>query len=168
MVDEHKAHKAILAYEKGWLAFSLVMLVVFIALIAYTLATHTAGVIPAGQLERVDPTKVQAEGPWADPAQAVVQTGPNRYTVYVLASAYSYQPNPIEVPKGAEIIFKVTSRDVIHGFHVEGTNINVEVLPGEVSTVRYTFKKAGEYRIICNQYCGIGHQYMFGKIVVKE
>lgn len=31
MVDEHKAHKAILAYEKGWLAFSLAMLVVFIA-----------------------------------------------------------------------------------------------------------------------------------------
>ena len=46
MVDEHKAHKAILAYEKGWLAFSLAMLFVFIALIAYTLATHTAGVIP--------------------------------------------------------------------------------------------------------------------------
>ena len=50
MVDEHKAHKAILAYEKGWLAFSLAMLFVFIALIAYTLATHTAGVIPAGKL----------------------------------------------------------------------------------------------------------------------
>ena len=33
MVDEHKAHKAILAYEKGWLAFSLTMLFVFIALI---------------------------------------------------------------------------------------------------------------------------------------
>lgn len=168
MVDEHKAHKAILAYEKGWLAFSLVMLVVFIALIAYTLATHTSGVIPAGQLERVDPTKVRAEGPWADPTQAVVQTAPNQYTVYVLAYAFGYQPNPIEVPKGVEIIFKVTSPDVIHGFQVEGTNINVEVLPGEVSTVRYTFKEAGEYRIICNQYCGMGHHLMFGKIVVKE
>ncbi|WP_448377705.1 cytochrome c oxidase subunit II, partial [Fervidobacterium sp.] len=99
---------------------------------------------------------------------AVVQTGPNQYTVYVLAFAFGYQPNPIEVPKGAEIIFKITSPDVIHGFHVEGTNINVEVLPGEVSTVRYIFKKPGEYRIICNQYCGLGHQNMFGKIVVKE
>ena len=109
MVDEHKAHKAILAYEKGWLAFSLAMLFVFIALIAYTLATHTAGVIPAGKLERVDPTTVRQEGPWADPAQAVVQTGPNQYTVYVLAFAFGYQPNPIEVPQGAEIVFKITS-----------------------------------------------------------
>ena len=48
MVDEHKAHKAILAYEKGWLAFSLAMLFVFIALIAYTLATHTAGRMSKG------------------------------------------------------------------------------------------------------------------------
>ena len=87
---------------------------------------------------------------------------------YVLAFAFGYQPNPIEVPQGAEIVFKITSPDVIHGFHVEGTNINVEVLPGEVSTVRYTFKRPGEYRIICNQYCGLGHQNMFGTIVVKE
>ena len=43
-----------------------------------------------------------------------------------------------------------------------------QVLPGEVSTVRYTFKRPGEYRIICNQYCGLGHQNMFGTIVVKE
>lgn len=167
-MDEHRAHRTILAYEKAWMAFSLVMLFAFIALIGYTLVTHTSGVIPAGELERVDPTKVRTEGPWADPAQAVVQTGPNQYTVYVLAFAFAYQPDPIEVPKGAEIVFKITSPDVIHGFYVEGTNINVEVLPGEVSTVRYTFKKAGEYRIICNQYCGVGHQNMFGKIVVKE
>lgn len=167
-MDEHKVHKAILVYERAWIAFSVVMVLLFVVLIGYTLATHTAGAIPAGKLERVDPTKVRAEGPWADPAQAVVQTGPNQYTVHVLAFAFGYQPNPIEVPKGAEIVFKVTSPDVIHGFHVEGTTINVEVLPGEVSTVRYTFKKAGEYRIICNQYCGLGHQNMFGTIVVKE
>uniref|UniRef100_A0A7C2GGK9 cytochrome-c oxidase n=1 Tax=Thermus islandicus TaxID=540988 RepID=A0A7C2GGK9_9DEIN len=168
MMDEHRAHRAILAYEKAWLAFSLVMLFAFLALIGYTLVAHTSGVIPAGRLERVDPTRVRTEGPWADPAQAVVKTGPRQYTVYVLAYAFSYQPNPIEVPKGAEVVFKITSPDVIHGFQVEGTNLNAEVLPGEVSTVRYTFKKAGEYRIICNQYCGIGHQSMFGKIVVRE
>nr|6PTT_A Chain A, Cytochrome c oxidase subunit 2 [Thermus thermophilus]6PTT_B Chain B, Cytochrome c oxidase subunit 2 [Thermus thermophilus] len=125
-------------------------------------------VIPAGKLERVDPTTVRQEGPWADPAQAVVQTGPNQYTVYVLAHQWYYQPNPIEVPQGAEIVFKITSADVLHGFHVEGTNINVEVLPGEVSTVRYTFKRPGEYRIICSEICGTNHAFMFGTIVVKE
>ncbi len=167
-MNEHRLHKVLLAYERGWMAFALVMVLVFIAIIGYTLATHTAGAIPAGRLERVDPTKVRTEGPWADPAQAVVQTGPNQYTVYVLAYAFGYQPNPIEVPVGAEIVFKATSPDVLHGFHIEGTTVNVEVLPGEVTTVRYTFKKPGEYRIICNQYCGLGHQNMFGKVVVKE
>ena len=46
MVDEHKAHKAILAYEKGWLAFSLAMLFVFIALIAYTPVSYTHLTLP--------------------------------------------------------------------------------------------------------------------------
>jgi cytochrome c oxidase subunit 2 len=158
--------------RRGWLAFSVWSpCSSSAALIAYTLATHGhRGVIPAGQLERVDPTKVRTEGPWADPAKAVVQTGPNQYTVYALAFAFGYQPNPIEVPKGAEIVFKATSPDVIHGFHVEGTNVNVEVLPGEVTTVRYTFhERPGEYRIICNQYCGRRPPaLMFGKIVVEE
>ncbi|MER3450829.1 MAG: cytochrome c oxidase subunit II [Thermus sp.] len=165
-MDEQRAHKLLLAYERGWLAFSMLMLFVFIALIAYTLVTHTRGVIPAGALEHVDPTTVRTEGPFAQPG--VIQTGPNQYTAYVQAFTFGYLPNPIEVPKGAEITFKITSPDVIHGFYVEGTNLNVEVIPGEVSTVKYTFKRAGEYRIVCNQYCGIGHQNMFGKIVVKE
>jgi Heme/copper-type cytochrome/quinol oxidases, subunit 2 len=166
---EAQLKKALLAYEKKWIAFSVFTVLLFAAIIAFTLANHgLRGVIPVGQLERVDPTKVRSEGPWADPAKAVVQTGPNQYTVYVLAFSFGYQPNPIVVPKGAEIVFKATSPDVIHGFHIEGTNINVEVLPGEVTTVRYTFQKAGEYRIICNQYCGVGHHLMFGKIVVEE
>lgn len=166
---EKQLHHILERYEKAWIGFALAMVLLFSAIIAFTLANHgLQGVVPVGKLERVNPQTVRTEGPWADPTKAVVQTGPNQYTVYVLAFAFGYQPNPVVVPKGAEIVFKVTSPDVIHGFQIEGTNVNAEVLPGEVSTVRYTFKKAGEYRIICNQYCGIGHQNMFGTVKVVE
>lgn len=64
--------------------------------------------------------------------------------------------------------FYITSPDVQHGFYVEGTNINPQIIPGEVTKLEYVFKKAGTYRIVCNEYCGIGHAQMFGKIVVEE
>jgi len=96
----------------------------------------------------------------------VVETAPGRYTVHALAFAFGFRPNPIEVPQGAEVTFRITSPDVIHGFHVEGTPINVEVIPGRVAVVRFTFRRAGEYRVVCNQYCGLGHHAMFGRLIV--
>jgi cytochrome c oxidase subunit 2 len=41
------------------------------------------------------------------------------------------------------------------------------VTPGWVSTVSYTFRKAGTYLLVCNEYCGIAHQTMADSIVVK-
>jgi cytochrome c oxidase subunit 2 len=29
-------------------------------------------------------------------------------------------------------------------------------------------EKAGEFPLICNEYCGLGHHLMIGRIVVKE
>ncbi|TBH21886.1 cytochrome C oxidase subunit II [Thermus thermamylovorans] len=170
MTDREKQlHHILERYEKAWIGFALAMVLLFIAIIAFTLANHgLRGVVPVGELELVDPATVRFEGPWADPERAVVQTGPNQYTAHVLAFTFGYLPNPVVVPKGAEIVFKVTSPDVLHGFHIEGTNVNVEVLPGHVAIVRYTFREAGEYRIICNQYCGIGHHRMFGAVRVVE
>ncbi len=165
-MDEHELHRRVLTYERGWIAFALGMLVLFLALIGYTLGGQLAGVVPHGEAERVDPARVRVEGPWADPARLVVETAPGRYTVHALAFAFGFQPNPIEVPQGAEVTFKITSPDVIHGFHVEGTPINVEVIPGRVAVVRFTFRRAGEYRVVCNQYCGLGHHTMFGRLIV--
>jgi mono/diheme cytochrome c family protein len=44
--------------------------------------------------------------------------------------------------------------------------VNVELLPGEISYLRYTFDDIGEFRLSCNEYCGISHQNMLGKIIV--
>ncbi|MDV2887801.1 cytochrome B5, partial [Alkalihalophilus pseudofirmus] len=55
------------------------------------------------------------------------------------------------------------------GFEVAGTNINMMLEPGYISEYTTTFDKAGEYLIVCNEYCGSGHHLMFSKIeVVKK
>jgi cytochrome c oxidase subunit II len=41
------------------------------------------------------------------------------------------------------------------------------VLPGYVSQLTYTFERPGEYLIACNEYCGLGHHAMGGKVIVE-
>jgi len=46
------------------------------------------------------------------------------------------------------------------------TNVNVMVVPGQVTEVTYQFKDAGDHQIVCHEYCGTGHHQMYGKVVV--
>ena len=55
----------------------------------------------------------------------------------------------------------------MHGFHIDETNVNFMIIPGQVSKLSHTFDKPGTYKIICHEYCGIGHQTMFAQIIVE-
>lgn len=96
----------------------------------------------------------------------VVKLGPHHYQVSLIARQFQFDPDKIVVPENARIDFYVTSADVIHGFELPGTDVNVEVLPGYVAHVFATFHKPHEYLVVCDQYCGIGHQNMIGKFEV--
>jgi cytochrome c oxidase subunit 2 len=97
----------------------------------------------------------------------VRQVGPDRYEAVVVARAWGFTPTEIRVPAGARVTFRVTSLDVIHGFHVEGTRINLMVLPGQISELSYTFDQPGEHLMICHEYCGVGHHGMAGKVIAE-
>ena len=73
----------------------------------------------------------------------------------------------ITVPAGSRVTFELTSRDVVHGFKIDDTPINVMVVPGQISKVTTTFDEPGEYLIVCHEYCGGGHHAMFGKVIVE-
>ncbi|MHC4593143.1 MAG: cupredoxin domain-containing protein [Planctomycetota bacterium] len=76
-------------------------------------------------------------------------------------------PSEIRVPAGAEITFRLTSADVVHGFQIEGTRVNVMLLPGQITELTYTFREPGEHILICHEYCGINHHLMSGRVVVE-
>ena len=80
---------------------------------------------------------------------------------------FSFAPDPIEVPANVRVTFRLTSPDVIHGFQVVGTNANAMAIPGYVTQFTVTFARPGEYTIVCNEYCGLMHHAMVGKLVVK-
>lgn len=151
--------------EKIWLTFGITMLFVFLAVVG--VGAFAMGMTPPdshGQMS-VDPTTVDQQAPFNNPG--LKKIGDNEYEAYYLAFAFGYSPANLEVPKGAKIHFYVTSKDVVHGFAIPGTNVNIMAVPGEVSHLTYTFDTAGEFLIICNEYCGLAHEQMATKIIVK-
>ena len=51
---------------------------------------------------------------------------------------------------------------------VTDTNVNVMVVPGQVSKLTYTFDTVGEFPYLCHEYCGRGHATMFGVVNVFD
>jgi cytochrome c oxidase subunit 2 len=151
-------------YEKAFLYVGAGMLVVFMITLALT--SYTMGITLPDDVERIDPMEVRNIPPFDNPG--VRETAPGKYEVVMLGQAWSFTPAEVRVPAGAEVTFLMTSPDVIHGFHVEGTRLNVMLLPGQVSRVEYTFDEPGEHLILCHEYCGIGHHNMWGKVIVEE
>lgn len=155
--------------ERNYILITILLIIIFAT--ALLVSAFAYGIQVPTPYERVDPNTVATPGasPWGDPAEERVrELAPNKYEAYILAQTWSFLPNQITIPRGATITFYVTSKDVQHGFIIAGTNINMMIIPGQVSTLTATFDEAGVYNIVCNEYCGVGHQVMFGQIVVEE
>lgn len=87
--------------------------------------------------------------------------------VYLEASQYKWSP-VLYLKKGQEYTLHLSSLDVNHGFSLYPMNINLQVVPGYDYGLKIVPNQAGECIIICNEYCGLGHHGMTGKIVVEE
>ncbi|HGX93574.1 MAG TPA: cytochrome C oxidase subunit II, partial [Candidatus Tenderia sp.] len=74
----------------------------------------------------------------------------------------------LELQKGKSYRLHISSLDWQHGFSVQPVNINMQVVPGYEMVLNITPDQSGDYAIVCNEYCGIGHHTMLGKIIVKE
>ena len=151
-------------YEKAFLWVGAGVLVVFMITLALT--SYTMGISLPDDVATIDPTEVRSLPPFDQPG--VRETAPGHYEVVMLGQAWSFTPNEVRIPAGSEVTFLMTSPDVIHGFHVEGTRINVMLIPGQVARVTYTFEEPGEHLIVCHEYCGIGHHNMWGRVIVEE
>lgn len=104
--------------------------------------------------------------------------GANKQTVNVTAYQYAWQLDRTKLRRGVPTEFLLQagafSEDglaVNHGFGVYNDDhvllFQAQVIPDQVQRVVYTFKKAGEYRILCLEYCGAGHHQMVGKFEVR-
>jgi cytochrome c oxidase subunit 2 len=158
--------------ERYWLTAVAAMLGAFVA--ALVASVTIFGIRLPSPVDRINPQQLE-ETEFALPG--IRNVGGNRYEVHIVAKMWNYDAGPeagapgvpptIRIPKGSQVTFFVTSRDIIHGFYIEQHSINLEVVPGQIARGTVQFNRPGTYKLICNQYCGVGHQIMYGQVVVE-
>jgi cytochrome c oxidase subunit 2 len=96
--------------------------------------------------------------------QAVVPPGKD---AYLLAARYTWYPELV-LKSGVKYRIWMSSADTLHGFSLVGgnQNINLEVAPNHAYGALLTPDKPGTYLIVCNEYCGLQHHTMLGRIHV--
>lgn len=149
--------------EKIWLILSFGMIMTFFLVTGYQ--TFALDMGPPSHKETIDPQKVNETAPFDNPG--ITKIGEKEYEVVMILEIFSFTPNNIEVPVGSTVHFTMTSKDITHGFQVAGTNLNAMVMPGYIQKIKQKFDKPGEYLVLCNEYCGAGHQLMSTTITVK-
>ncbi|MFA5824510.1 MAG: hypothetical protein WC825_00900 [Gallionellaceae bacterium] len=98
------------------------------------------------------------------------KTMANLGAVEVQAKGYQWhwELSKTELPVGKQIEFQVTAVDVNHGFAIYGPDMKIltqtQAMPGVTNILRYTFEQPGTYKILCLEYCGVGHHTMMTEL----
>ena len=150
-------------YELAWILPSIAIPVGM--LVALIVLAYGGGVHLPGDEGRVNPTTVMATAPFDQPG--IVEVAPGHYEVRMIAGIWLFTPNEVRIPAGSTVTFVATSRDVVHGLLIPRANVNVMLLPGQISRVTARFARPGEYPFFCHEYCGIAHHTMWGKVIVE-
>ena len=87
--------------------------------------------------------------------------------IYMLARLWQWYPI-LDLEKDKSYRLHLSSMDWQHGFSLQPVNINLQIIPGYEMVLTITPDQLGDYAVICNEYCGIGHHTMLGKIRVRE
>jgi cytochrome c oxidase subunit 2 len=161
------AHKS----EKVWFTIAFVWCMILFAMMP--LWHLRGGQNPSGIRARVEPADYLARVQQfvADYGTGETESGipvvapPPGADVYLLAAQFQWSP-VLRLEQGAEYTLHLSSLDVNHGFNLYPFNVNFQVVPGYDYGLRVTPTEAGDYRIVCNEFCGIGHHLMVGKVLV--
>jgi len=111
----------------------------------------------------VEKYKVREEGNTGIP----VVRPPAGTDIYLLARIWEWWPI-LELEKGKTYRLHLSSMDWMHGFSLQPVNINIQVHPNYEMVLTIKPTQAGEFSVVCNEYCGVGHHVMLGRIYVVE
>jgi len=85
----------------------------------------------------------------------------------VVARRFAFEPARIEVAVGERVRLRVVSGDGVHGVEIKKFKVKKEIPRGTTPVIiEFTASEAGEFPILCSEYCGDGHEDMQGQLVV--
>lgn len=88
--------------------------------------------------------------------------------VYIMARQFAFIPNTIRLQFGGLYDLIFFSPDVFHGASlIQEGSLNMVVMPNMTSKVTLRVTQLGEIQLRCNEYCGVAHHLMQGRIIVE-
>ena len=162
------AHKS----ERTWVAIAFGWCMVLFAMMP--LWQVKGGQNPSGIRRKVEPAAFYArtqefitQYQIGDDRGMPIVAPPPGSDIYLTAMSFQWTPI-LQLEQGKEYILHLSSLDVNHGFSLYPINVNFQVVPGYDYGLRVTPTAAGDFRIICNEFCGIGHHVMVGRVIVED
>jgi cytochrome c oxidase subunit 2 len=152
--------------ERRWVWISLLLAFVMGGILG--LYALTNNMHPPSNVETIDSSRLHLTEEFAEDNLGVKDNGDGTLTVTMVAARYGFFPPVIEVPVDTPVKFRIASADVLHGVHVPYTNAASMIVPGYVSEFTTTFPKTGKFSFLCNEYCGLGHDSMWSRLIVAE
>lgn len=170
--DDDWWHHPINRREKLWLGISGVWSLGIFAWMAGF--TEFGDQNPVGETVKVTPEEYEASVEEYEEAAGEGEDGliPPSGDVYIGAHRFDWDGLPVELEAGTEYQIHLGSYDVQHGFSVRpeaslSQQMNLQIFPDREWIVPMTFEDPGRYRVICTEFCGVGHNGMNGAFVVK-
>ena len=152
--------------ERRWAVLSMAIIAALVGMAAYA-GIHQA-VMPQAHVETADPATLHIAGEFIESNLGSAVEPDGSVLVRAIGQQYSFTPQCVVVPSDTRITIRATSADVLHGLFIQGTNVNSMLVPGYISIVETSFKTPGEHVVPCHEFCGYGHQGMWGKIKVID
>ena len=157
--------------ERGWIGLALLWCLVMFVTMPYW---HFRGkqnstgeayrVTPQAFRERVD--RFVATNKVGEEARVpIVEPAPGG-EAYLLARWFDFYPI-LKLRTGQTYRLHISSADVQHGLSLQPPNMNFQAVPGYDHVLTITPTRPGTYTLICNEFCGIGHHLMTGRILVE-
>lgn len=151
--------------ESFWVAVSILLTAIMVGLLATYAIKYNMH--PPSNVETIDSSRLHLSEEFNEENLGVKAEG-DGVVVTMVAARYGFNPRRIEIPVDTPVKLRIASADVLHGLHVPGSNMATMVVPGYVSEVNTRFSRTGEYSLLCNEYCGLGHDHMWSRLFVTE
>ncbi len=157
--------------ERLWVGVALVWCMIMFLAMPYwhfkgkqNATGESYAVTPAEFMERVN-RFVETNKVGEENGIPIVEPSPGG-DAYLVGQMWRWYPI-LKLKEGQTYRLHISSVDLQHGFSVLPININFQALPGYDHVITLTPTSKGVYQIICNEFCGIGHHFMTGRIIVE-
>lgn len=152
--------------ERRWAVLSVGIVALLVVMAAYA-GIHQA-VMPQAEVQTADPRTLHIAGEFIESNLGSEVQADGSVLVRAIGQQYSFTPQCIVVPADTPVTIRATSADAVHGFLIQDSNVNVMLVPGYITAITTRFAEPGDHAMPCHEFCGMGHEGMWGRIRVID